>query len=255
MKLIPLYTKKYKVEVGHIDFTKKMKLSSLFLCCQDCAGYHAKTMGMGSDDFKLHNALWVLARVRVDILRYPLWNDEIVIETWIHKYNRLEFMRDFFIKDINGEILAKATSIWAIIDKDTRKLKRISDVYKGDIPTVDKRAIDCKLGRLKSNEKLEKTYEKVVRYSDIDLNEHLNNAKYVDLIMDSFTIEEHKKHLVNSIEINFISESFSADTIEIFKDNLLRDSNQVYIEGFNKTKGQTSFRSRIFREKIDNREE
>ena len=252
MKSVPLYSKNYKVEVGNIDFTGKMKLSSLFLCCQDCAGEHAKTMGMGNDILKSHKALWVLARVRVDILKYPLWKDEIFVETWIHKYNRLEFMRDFLIKDIKGEILAKATSKWAIIDKDTRKLRKIRDIYNGDIPTVDKRAIHCKLGKLKPNGKLEKSYERVVRYSDIDLNEHLNNSKYVDFIMDSFTVEEHKKYLVSSIEINFSSESFPSDTIVFYKDNSLLDSNQVYIEGFNKTKGEVSFRSRIFREKIDN---
>lgn len=245
MKSLPLYTKKYKVQIRDIDFTGKIKLSSLFLYFQDIAGLHSENLGIGRSVLEANGALWVLARARVDIVRYPIWNEEITIETWPLAPNRLEFMRDFLVKDSSGQILAKAVSTWVIIDKKTRKLKRTDSIFSKYPPTIKERAIDCRLGRLKPKGTLEKVYTREVRYSDIDLNEHLNNAKYVDFIMDAFTIKEHKKYFIKSIEISYSNEALPGDTISFFTDTWLIDENTVYMEGINETSGGLNFKAKI----------
>lgn len=246
MKPVPLYIKKYKVDVRDIDFTGRMKLSSIFLYFQDIAGEHAENLGMGKDIMEANGVIWVLARARVDIIRYPIWKEEITIETWPQEPNRLEFMRDFLIKDSRGEILVKAVSTWVIIDAKTRKLRKTDSIYHGYPPTIKERAIVCKLGRLKPNGKLDRVYTREVRYSDIDQNEHLNNAKYVDFIMDAFAIIEHKKYFVKSIEINYSNEALPGDTISFFRDISQIGENTIYMEGINETNGELNFKARIY---------
>lgn len=245
MEPAPLYTKKYKVEVRDIDFTGKMKLSSLFLYFQDIAGIHAENLGIGRTVMEEKGALWVLARARVDILRYPVWNEEIIIETWPQKPNRLEFMRDFLVKSSSGDVIAKAVSTWVIIDEKTRRLRRADSIFSGYPDTIKKRAIDCKLGGLKPKGKLDKIYSRQVRYSDIDINEHLNNAKYVDFIMDAFTIKEHKEYLVKSIEINYSKEALPGDTISFYTDMSQVGENIIYMEGINEINGEINFKAEI----------
>lgn len=253
METVSLYRKDYEVDVSHVDFSQRLKLSSLFIYFQDLAVLHAENLGIGMKSMlEKHNAIWVLARMRVDINRYPVWGEKITIETWPHKPNKIEFMRDFLVKDYEGNILVRAVSTWVVIDVDSRSLKKADSVFDDSILFIEDRAIDCKLGKLKAKGNLELVYKRKVGYSDIDVNEHLNNAKYVDFIMDSFSLKEHKKYDIKSIEINYSNEALPGDTITIYKDLSKIDSNLIYMEGINEEDNKLIFKSQIRIEHKDN---
>lgn len=246
MEPISLYSKNYKVEVDHVDFNGRLKLSSLFTYFQDIAGLHAENLGMGMENlYEKHNALWVLARIRVDTVRYPLWNEEITIDTWPQEPNKIEFTRDFLVKDMRGNILAKAVSTWVIIDVNTRRLKKTKSVYIGYPPIKKERAINCKLGNLKPKGPLEMVYKRTVGYSDIDVNRHLNNSKYVDFIMDCFSLKYHEKYSIKSIEVNYSKEALPGDTITIYKDISEAYSTLIYIEGVNEKDNKLTFKTQL----------
>lgn len=246
MEPISSYRKNYKIEVDHVDFNGRLKLSSLFTYFQDIAGLHAENLGMGMETlYEKHNALWVLARIRVDIVRYPLWNEEITIDTWPQEPNKIEFTRDFLVKDRQGNILAKAVSTWVIIDVNTRRLKKTKSVYIGYPPIKKERAINCKLGNLKPKGLLEMVYKRTVGYSDIDVNKHLNNSKYVDFIMDCFSLKDHEKYSIKSIEVNYSKEALPGDTIAIYKDMFEAYSNLIYIEGVNEKDNKLTFKTQL----------
>mgnify|MGYP000949375936 CR=1 FL=1 len=245
MKATPLYKKDYKVEINHVDFKGDLKLGSLFTYFQDIAGLHAENLGMGRKVlYEQYGVIWVLVRMRVDIIKYPKWKDIITLETWPQEPSRMGFDRDFLIKDKEGNILAKAVSTWVVIDLESRKLVRTKSVYTGYPPVIKTRAIDCKLGNLKPSGELEMTYERTVRYSDIDVNEHLNNAKYLDFIMDSFSLEEHRRFSVKSVEISYSNEALPGDTIRIYEDKSEINSNIIYMEGIREGKDLV-FKSQI----------
>ncbi|NLJ99448.1 MAG: acyl-ACP thioesterase [Tissierellia bacterium] len=246
MEPVSSYSKNYKVEVDHVDFNGSLKLSSLFTYFQDIAGLHSENLNMGMETlYENHNVLWVLARIRVDIIRYPLLNEEIIIDTWPQEPDRVGFARDFLARDIQGNILAKAVSTWVIIDVNTRRLKKTKSVYTGYPPTVKERAIDCKLGNLKPRGPLEMVYKRTVRYSDIDVNKHLNNSKYVDFIMDCFSLKDHEKYSIKSIEVNYSKEALPGDSIIIYKDISEVNSNLIYIEGINEKDNKLTFKTQL----------
>ena len=246
MEPVSLYSKDYNVEVNHVDFNGILKLSSLFTYFQDIAGLHAENLGMGMKTlYKNHGVLWVLARIRVDIVRYPMWNEKITIETWPQEPNKIEFMRDFLVKDTQGNILAKAVSTWVIIDEETRRIKKTQSIYTEYPLTVKERAICCKLGNLKPEGQLELVYKRKVMYSDIDINGHLNNSKYVDFIMDSFNFDDHKKYRIKSIEVNYSNEALPGDIINIYRDISELDSKTVYMEGNDEKGKKLIFKAQI----------
>ena len=241
-----IFEKKYTVQVNDIDFRQQLKLSSLFVYLQDMATEHGYRIGVGRDVLqKKYGIIWVLTRVKVDILRYPRFKEEIIIETWPEQPGKLEFNRNFIIYDKNNNIIAKAISQWVLIDFNTRKLRR-SSILEEKFPESNREsAIDCNLGKIKPTGSLVLGYKKTVGYSDIDLNEHLNNAKYIDYIMDCFSIEEHKKHFIKSIEINYLHEALPGETIELYTDTTDVKNNQAYIEGINESTKLTTFKAQI----------
>ncbi len=246
MESLSVYKKNYRVELSDIDFTKKLKLSALFEYFQDIASQHADKIGYGFDALmQKYGASWMLVRIRVDIIRNPEWNENILIETWPLEPGKIEFDRDFLVRDSRGNVIIRAVSTWIVVDMKTREVKRSSLIDIERPPVITERAIDCKLERLKGSGRLEIAYKKTVGYSDVDLNGHLNNSKYVDFIMDCFSLEEHRKYSVKTIEINYVNEILPGETLILYKDISALDSDSVYVEGVKETDGKPVFRSRV----------
>lgn len=246
MNTVPEYSKEFEVDISHVDFTGRLKLSSLFQFFQDTATLHAESLGLGMEEMhKTYNALWVLVRMRVHIEKYPIWGDRVTVETWPEKPRKFEFYRNFVAKNNKGDIFAKAVSTWVVIDMDTRKLKILEPLPSAYPLSNRQRPIDCKLGRLQPNGPLEMVYKRLIGYSDIDVNEHLNNSKYIDYIMDCFSLEYHKKCIIESIEINYKSEAFAGDNIILLKDKTSTDSDLIYVEGINEDNEQLIFKSQL----------
>jgi medium-chain acyl-[acyl-carrier-protein] hydrolase len=241
-----VFKRKYHIDLRDVDFTKKLKLSTLFSYFQDIASLASEDLGFGIETLeKKFGVAWILTRIRVDMIRYPVWDEEITIETWPLGPSKVEFDRDYLVKDKNGEVIIRAVSKWVIMDIKERKIKR-SDVIGIHYPEkITERAIEGKLEKLKDFGKLEKAYNKVIGYSDIDFNGHLNNSKYVDYIMDCFHVEDHQNYTIQTIDLNFNQEALPGDSITLYKDISAMDENLIYIEGINQTDNKVVFKSLI----------
>jgi len=244
-----IYKKKYIVQPSETDFRRQLKLSSLFSYLQDMETEHAYNIGVGRDVLqKKYGIIWVLNRVKGEVIRYPMFKEEITIETWPEPPEKVQFNRNFLVYDKDGNIIVRAFSQWVVIDFITRKLRR-SSIIEEEFPKVDReRAIDCTQGKIKPSGKLNLSYKKTVGYSDIDINEHLNNAKYIDYIMDCFSLENHKKYSVKSIDIDYMHEALPGETIQLYTDTEDAKDNLVYIEGINENTKLTTFKAQILRE-------
>lgn len=240
------YQSNIHVDLRDVDFSRELKLSTLFSYFQDVASLASEDLGWGIEQLATKfRVAWVLMRIRVEVVRMPKYNEEITIETWPHEPKRIEFERDFLVRDANGDILVRASSIWVLMDIDERRLKR-NDSIGIQYPAVrEERALNKKLGKLQGYGNLEKVYKKVIGYSDIDFNGHLNNSKFVDYAMDVFPFENHKRFEVKSVEMNFINEALPGDTIILYKDVSKSHENIIYIEGKNDDISKTFFKSQV----------
>ncbi|MCM3570276.1 acyl-[acyl-carrier-protein] thioesterase [Neobacillus mesonae] len=234
------------IDLRDVDFNKKLKLSTLFSYFQDVASLDAESHGFGIETLeKKFGAAWVLTRIRVEIIRMPSWDEEITIETWALKPSKIEFNRDYLVKDANGNIIVRAVSKWVIMDIKERKLKRTELVEFPFQVNITERVMEGRLEKLKHFGKLEPAYKKIIGYSDIDFNGHINNSKYVDYIMDCFQVEDLKNHSIQSIDINFNQEALPGDSLALFKDISKLDENIIYIEGENQSTQSVVFKSFI----------
>ena len=246
MEAVSVYKTKYTIELRDVDFTEKLKLSTLFGYFQDIASAHVDNLGIGINTLMQEFGMsWILMRIKVKIIRNPVRNEEITVETWPQKPKKLEFERDFIVKDNNENIIVRAVSTWVICDIKTRVLRKSEVIAIQYPPMVEERAIDCKLGKLKAFGQLETVYKKVIGYSDVDFNGHLNNSKYIDFIMDCFTVENHLKYSVKVIEVNYTNEALPGDTIIFYKDVSALNSNLIYIEGINEKDNKIVFKSQV----------
>lgn len=243
-------TARYKMDVHidlrDVDFNKKVKLSSIFSYFQDIASAASDDLGYGIEELQQKfNVAWVLNRIRVEIIRYPKWDEKVTIETWPLEPNRIQFERDYFVRDKEGNSIIKAVSSWLIMGLDDRKLKRSETIGIQYPEIIKERAIDYQLRKLQTPNQLELAYKKTIGYSDVDFNGHLNNSKYVDYIMDCFPVSDHEKYDVKAIEVNFMQEALPGDIITLYKDLSKFKDQIILIEGMNEEKNKIVFRAKV----------
>ena len=118
---VPVYKKEYQIGLGDIDFQKKLKISALFNFFQDIASLHAENLGIGIDSLiSGYGVTWVLTRIRVDMERMRAGREHHY-RNMAHPPGKLEFGRDFLVRDTSDSILARAVSTWVIMDISARK--------------------------------------------------------------------------------------------------------------------------------------
>ena len=217
----------YEKEITSIDvdFNLDMKLSSLFIYFQEIACLHAEKLGVGNDATIEKDLHWIITRFNLEINRMPKYGDKVIFKTYPGNNNNFFYYRHFIVADKKDNVLVKANSVWAVIDGKTRQVKR--DPFNGYSLPI------CSLeGELDNPGKIRETatdylFTKKIRYSDIDLNTHLNNTRYIELIQDAFDLEFYKTHKIKSFSINYNAEFKVGDEVSIYTSN----SNPVIVSG------------------------
>lgn len=212
---IPLDRANYTVRSYHTDIKKQASLPALFLFLQESAWHHAALNNFGWEALIPKNLIWALARMRLQIFRYPEWNDTVQLETWSKPPEPLMAYRDFELCDGKGGLLLRATSAWLLIEATSRRPQRISIL--GDcFPIIAGReAISGSLQRIASAPMDKQGDVHTVPFSAIDINGHVNNAHYVQWILDAFPWEYLQQHNATEIEINYLQEARLGDQYRI----------------------------------------
>ena len=180
-------TYRFVAEPFHCDFSGKLTMSVLGNHLLNCAGFHAADRGFGIATLNENHYTWVLSRLAVELENMPCQYEEFSIQTWVENVYRLFTDRNFAILDKEGKAVGYARSVWAMISMETRKPADLLTLHGGSITdyVCDKECPISKPGRIKVTEKTPVS-EYQTRYSDIDINGHVNSIKYIEHILDLF---------------------------------------------------------------------
>ncbi len=241
--MYPTHNESFRIKSYEVDFADKLKLSSLFLFFQESAYNHAESYGLGYNGLKEKGLFWVLSRIKVNLFAYPLERDLIRIETWPKGVSRLAAFRDFQVTDEAGRLLIAVTSQWLVLDVATKRPRRVEflpqllPIYEG------KEAIVDELEKLHSPGELEHCHDKRAAASDVDINRHVNNAKYIDWITDCFSLEELERRPIRSLQVNYLAEVGYGEEVAIRRGR--ETDGRTYIEGMKQGAGAVAFNALI----------
>ncbi|MFC1734396.1 acyl-[acyl-carrier-protein] thioesterase [candidate division KSB1 bacterium] len=244
-KLKGIWRDHYYINSYDVDTKLNLKLSSLNNFMQDIAWKHAEHLKFGWNDLDEKGSAWVLTRLKIIFKQYPQWGEEIILETWPLSTEHYIYHRDFRLSNKNDQICVLATSSWIIIDRNTRRpaiYKNTTD-YEKIIPNIH--AIEKKAEKIPLLNQSEREYIAIVGYSCLDMNQHANNAQYIDWIMDAFPLEMHQKYNITEFQINYLSEILYGEELAILKESIDTSQRTYRIEGFNLNQQKASFRALV----------
>lgn len=208
------YQEQLNVKSYHTNQYGQASIASLFNIMLEAAWAHAQIMDWGYDDLKSHNLFWVLSRFYLQVEKYPVWQDEITLNTWSAGTDGMYAYREYLIENKKGDVILKASSAWLILDMETRKIFRLSD-YRATFPKLVDAQICRNPRRIKPDMHSGNIKFYPVLFSEIDINKHFNSVKYVERVLDDFGIDFLNNHEPAELEVNYLKEGQDGDSIAV----------------------------------------
>ena len=188
------------------------KLSSVFQELQDVAGEAASRWKADGEDLKKLGLMWVIVRYEVFFERPLLPGDGLCFRTWALPFRHKMSQRNVLLLDSNGGIVLKAAGVWAVVDREMRKM-----IEPADYPlSFETEVGDVSLSRPSAPEKTELLHHLsyAVQAADLDMNQHMNNTRYFDLAESVLPASDREKTL-RLVRAAFFNEARLGETIEL----------------------------------------
>ncbi len=239
---IKIWEKELKIPLSDVDFRGKLKLNSIFGIMQNEALNHSERIGVGFNKFLNDGQIWVLTWGKIIIRKYPDFEDTILLKTWLKKQHKLFTIRDFLFLNQEEQPIIRASTGWLLLNANSKRPERPKSLPKTVSFLEDTASIDEIPEKIRDENDLIKTFEKKIYYSDIDPNNHTNNSKYMEFVLNSFPMKIHENKRIKDMTLFFLSDARYGDTIEIFSKNSDTDDNRDYLKIINKTTGNQILR-------------
>ncbi len=204
-----------KVLSYQLDINKEISTMAIAELLQEVAGTHANYSGFGYNDVIGKNMVWVLNALKFEVLHRPHWDDEIRIKTWVVDSRRFFSRRDFQIFDSKGNVIVKATSVWILYNFEKKRPQSIEPMNFPVKLQAGIYAVDKPIASSKEVLDVKAKLSFAVSYSDLDMVGHMNNTRYFQKIMDSYSLSFHQENKLKSIEIQFRNEAKYNEQLEI----------------------------------------
>lgn len=224
----------FQIQPQYVDFQFRATMAALGDILLTAAGFNADDNGFGLRRLHELEYAWVLSRMAIEMKRFPEQYENIQVETWIEDVGRANITRNFCIRDEKNEIIGNACSIWVMFDMKTRRAKDLQTLEgihtfaNGEAGLIEK---PVRLGSVEGED-----YDGFkVKYSDIDINGHVNSIRYIQWISDCFSLDCYRKCSVKRFEINYVNEMLFDDYVDIVGHEIEQGDFRFEIRNDNKT--------------------
>lgn len=206
------FSQKHEVRYYECDVNSDMTLSMLLRVAIQTSEVQCDCLEIGTNVVKKMGLGWVITQYEIQLTRLPKNEEQIEIITEATSYNKFFCYRDFWIYDSSGQELAYIHTTFVMMNLSTRKMcsipPQLVEPFKAEKIKKIERSEDWEQVSMTSLS----TYQ--VRFSDIDSNQHVNNAIYIDWMTDVLGYDFLVEHIPKKVSIKFEKEVEYGQTIE-----------------------------------------
>lgn len=228
----------YTLRANDFDCRNKLLPSAILDLFQDAAGRHANELGVGFSAMLERNVLWVIVRVRFQVLRTPPLYSRVKVITWPLAPTRASCRRDYIIEDEQGQPLVKGTSDWVFMHCEKRRLLPATDVYPLK-QFCDSLAVEDKALKLHNFEHEGEAYNVTAGFCELDMNGHVNNTKYANFVLDAVGLRDDEE--IESFQLDYRKEVKAGEQLSVLS---RRNDGEILAKGLGED-GAVRFTCRI----------
>ncbi|GMQ64834.1 acyl-[acyl-carrier-protein] thioesterase [Vallitalea maricola] len=236
-------TESFRLGTYAVDFENRIKMSTIFNYMQECAINHAHSQSYGVKEMTEEGLFWILSRAYIDVLEYPKLGDTVTVKTWTKGTDKIFVLRDFKVYS-SDKVIANVTTNWVIVDWKKMRPQR-PKILNGTIENLEnEHAVKEVPGKIFDVGNKEHVFDKNISYCDIDINNHVNNVRYVEMVLDSFCEKYYLNQQPKILQINFLSQCKYGQTIELHK-GYNKEADNYYVEGVDRDNRKKYFQALI----------
>lgn len=224
-----------EVDVHDVDFNGIARTSSIMRYIQTAAQSQLTANGMTYEALYRQQKAFLLSRIRIEIDEPIRAYNKLTASTFPCESRGYSFLRCYRLER-DGLQIARAVSLWALVDTETRGLIRVNDF---DLGLTVHEPLDLSVRHFRIPSNLTEVGEFTVNYSNTDQNRHLNNTAYPDMY-SSFMPLEGKR--IRSITINYSNEAPMGEKLRVLR----AEEDGVYYFRTVREDGKTNSEAEIF---------
>ena len=243
----PIYVKEFEVSPVAVDQFGRLKASRLLAYLQDVAGDHSALLGTDQKALTDKNLFWAVIRHRVQITRLPQSREKLRIETWPMPTTRTAYPRSTIAYDEGGNECFRSISLWILMDAASRAMVlpgksgvEVGGLLRGCELRAPSSILPREMGNLQ---------ERTVRYTDLDINGHMNNCRYLDWVEDLLPSAFHAHHEIREFTLCDMSEVRENEPVQLHWE--LADGPVLTVEAVRRDGEETAAHGRVFSARVE----
>ena len=233
------YTEKYTVKWHDTDASRRVRPSELLVYMQETANRQFVSAARDLDNERDAAGIgFILSKISLDFLAPVYAYEEIEVETFTCESRGFSFNRGFRILR-NGEEIARAASVWALVDLNEGKLLR-ADSYDVGFENEPIQQTDTPLRiKIPKPDELFLVGKRKIVYSDIDYNMHMNNTRYPNMLCDFMELADTER--ICGMSLSYLGEAALGDEIDVLR---TKKDNSYFFKTLNKD-GKTLLEAQV----------
>lgn len=179
-----MYTFDGRIRYSEVDNEGRLTLASLIDYFQDCSTFQSEDLGLGLKYLREQHLVWVLASWQIVVDRYPRQGEYVCTGTLPYELKGFMGLRNFAMMAKDGSYLAKANSVWSLLNTDTWKPAVVTQEIKERYSIEERLEMEYAPRKIAIPEGGSDREGILIRKHHLDTNNHVNNGQYVDIAMD-----------------------------------------------------------------------
>lgn len=209
------YEQVYQLRTGDFDRYCRPQPASVLDIFQDIAGVNAESMpNMSFADMQRQQLLWVVTRIRYELVACPALHEQVHVRTWPLAPSRKGFQREYVMESLDGRVYILGSSEWIVMDANTRSFVSVKDIAGEGGDYASETVFDGRLRKIRTFEPHGPGHVLVPAHTDIDVNGHVNNTKYANYALDA--VELGPDEPITSFQIDFRHELMDGQETTVY---------------------------------------
>ena len=238
----PVFTEELRIHSYDADGSRRATCPALFRYFLEAAWNHAEELGFGFTNLRDQGKFWVLGRFCFEVSQYAAWGSQATLRTWPRGLKSAFALRDFEFLDEAGGRFAAGSSAWLVVDSVSKRPQRLHKLLPSIAALDGKAALGRDPEKLEDNEIWDSEFSLTVRYTDIDVNQHVNSARYVGWMLDAYPAGFHLENSLAVLEVNYLSETLEGEPLTL---RTRQTERSVYVHSLVKRSGAEVCRARL----------
>ena len=172
------------IRYSETDSEGNLTMMALLNYFQDCSTFQSEDAGVGIRYCLDRDLVWVLNSWQIVPIRLPKLGEKVTIATCPYDFQKFMGYRNFMMFDEAGNYLAKANSIWSLINLKTGRFEMPDDNMLKGYPVEERIPMEYAGRKISVPAGGEMKDAITVLPHHLDANHHVNNGQYVAMAFE-----------------------------------------------------------------------